>query len=86
MATKTYIKFNSAGFRAILMSGGTRAAVNDAASRMVSAAAFGPKVRIVAGGYGGGRMVGFVATKAKTPKEAEEQRKALESAVVGGGG
>lgn len=86
MATKTYIKFNSAGFRAILMSSGTRAVVSEAANRIASAAAFKPRVRVIAGGYGGGRMVGFVSTKAKTPEEAEVQRKALESAAVGGGG
>lgn len=86
MATKTQIKFNSAGFRAILMSGGTRAAVSEAASRIASSAGFGPKVRVAAGGYGGGRIVGFVATQAKTPEEAEDQRRALEAAAVGGGG
>ena len=83
---KTQIKFNSGGFRAILMSGGTRAAVSSAASSIAAASGFAAKVRVVPGGFGGGRIVGFVATQAKTPAEAEAQRQALESAAVGGVG
>lgn len=76
------IKFNSAGFRAILMGSGTRTAVVVAASS-VSSRAPGTKVRPTMGGFGGGRHIAFVATSAKTARDAERQREALESAVHG---
>lgn len=78
------IKFNSSAFRTILTGAGTRAAVNGAAGRIHAAAGFGPRVSTIIGGYGGGRVVAFVTTKARTPEEAEKQRERLESAVMGG--
>lgn len=76
------IKFNSTGFKAILMGSGTRTAVVSAASALSSRAP-GTKLRPTIGGYGGGRHIAYVATSAKTPEDAERQREALESAVHG---
>lgn len=76
------IKFNSAGFKAILMGSGTRTAVVSAASAL-SSRAHGTKLRPTIGGYGGGRHIAYVVTSAKTPEDAERQREALESAVHG---
>lgn len=82
---KTYIKFNSAGFRSILVGGGVRSMVSETAQRMASSAGFDPRTHTIIGSYGGGRAVAFVATKAKTPKDAEKQRRQLESAALRGG-
>lgn len=76
------IKFISAGFHAILNSGGTRRAVNDAAYRIAAGAGHGTRVRQMQGGFGGGRPIAVVATHARTPEEAEAAREALESAVM----
>ena len=76
------IKFIDAGFHAILNSGGTSRAVNDAAYRIASKAGHGTRVRQMMGGFGGGRPIAVVATHAKTPEEAEAAREALESAVM----
>lgn len=77
------IKFNSAAFRTILTGSGTRAAVSDVAGRIYVASGFNPRVRTIIGNYGGGRIVAFVSTRARTPEEAEEQRERLEAAVMG---
>ena len=82
MARKNLIKFRSRGFRQILVGGGTLKAVSGAAYRM-HAHAPGTSVRTMIGGYGGGRVIAFVATNAKTDVEAETQREALEAAVHG---
>ena len=83
MARNT-IRFNSNTFRAILMSSGTRSAIGSVQSSVYGAAGFQPTVRTIAGNYGGGRLIGFVATHATTPEEATAQREALEAAVMGG--
>lgn len=74
------IKFNSAGFRAILLGGGTKSAVQSAAQQ-VAARGHGLEVRSRAGSYGGGRQIAFVRTTATTPAEAEIQRETLESII-----
>lgn len=78
----TRIRFNSSGFRRILMGAGTRMVVNAEAYRISSRVPHSV-VRSMVGGYGGGRQVAFVVTKPKTAKESEQQREALESAVHG---
>lgn len=83
MARNT-IRFNSNAFKAILLSGGTRAAVSSVASSIYSASGFSPTVRTIVGNYGGGRIVAFVSTNADTPEQAVLQREALESALMGG--
>lgn len=83
MATGNTIKFNSKAFHMILASSGTRSVVNATAGRIRHAAGFDAYVRTMYGGYGGGRVVAFVGTTAKTPEEAELQREQLESAVMG---
>lgn len=79
------IKFNSQAFRAILVSGGTRAAVSDVAGRMYNALDGRASVRTIIGNYGGGRVVAFVRTQPTTPEESVELRERLEGAVMGGG-
>ena len=79
---RSKIKFNSTGFKAILMGPGTRIAVMIAASDLSSRAP-GTKLRPTIGGFGGGRHIAYVSTSAKTPEDAERQREALESAVHG---
>lgn len=74
------IKFNSAGFRAILTGGGTKSAVQSAAAQ-IAARGDGLEVKTRVGGYGGGRQIAFVRTTARTLAEAEAQREALESAL-----
>ena len=83
MGRPNKIKFNSRGFRSILMGPGTRSAVNAAAYRMRSHAGKGIVVRSMVGGYGGGRAIAFVTTQAKTAEDAERQRESLESAAHG---
>lgn len=79
------IKFNSQAFRAILVGGGTRAAVNGVAGRFHSALDGRAKVQTIIGNYGGGRVVAFVRTTPHTPEESVELRERLEGAVMGGG-
>lgn len=83
MGRSNKIKFNSRGFKQILLGSGTSSAVNAAAYRMRSRAGKGIVVRSMVGGYGGGRAVAFVTTQAKTPEDAEHQRESLESAAHG---
>lgn len=76
------IKFFSKGFRAILVGSGTRSAVVSAGEEIASGAP-GTKVRAMQGGYGGGRVVAFVATRGRTARQANAQREALEASVHG---
>lgn len=78
---RNLIKFNSRAFHQILNTAGTARAVNDAAYR-ISSAAPGTVVRRKYGGFGGGRPIAYVVTRATTPEEAEEARERLESAVM----
>ena len=82
MARNT-IRFNSNAFRAILVGGGTRSAVSGVAGRIYGTMNGNARVQTIIGNYGGGRVVAFVRTTAKTPEEAEIQREMLESAVMG---
>lgn len=83
MATNK-IKFNSKGFRQILVGPGVSAVVASQAFRIANRAGKGVVARTITGNYGGGRTVGFAQTTAKTPEDAERQREALEAAVHGG--
>lgn len=85
MPTRTRIKFDSKGFRAILLSGGMRQLVRGEADTIASRVP-GASARTISGGYGGGRVIGFVVTKPDNASEAVAQREALESAVLAGGG
>lgn len=78
MATR--IKFRSEGFRAILTGQGVRGAVVKAAQG-IAAQVPGATVRVIQGGYGGGRVVAFVRTNPTTPEEGAKQLAALESAI-----
>lgn len=84
-ASKTYIKFKSGGFKQILNAPGTASAVHDAAYRIAARAGSGVLVKQTKGKYGGGRTIAYVVTMPKTPLEAEQSRRALEAAVLGGG-
>lgn len=77
------IKFRSEGFRTILCGGGVRSAVYEAANSMAKAVP-GAKSRVIIGGYGGGRWVGFVKTRPKDEADAVIQRELLEAAYHGG--
>ena len=81
MATNR-IKFKSAGFRRILVGGGTMRAATSAAYRM-KARVPGTTVRAKIGGYGGGRAIAYVVTQPKDARDAEQQREALEAAAHG---
>lgn len=83
MATNQ-IKFNSKAFRAILVGGGTQAAVASA-TQQISASAGGLHVSMRIGKYGGGRAIAYVQTTAKTAAKANAQREALEAATSTGG-
>ncbi len=78
MATR--IKFRSEGFRAILTGQGMRGAVVKTAQGIADRVP-GASVRVIQGGYGGGRVVAFVKTNPKTPEEGAEQLAALEAAI-----
>lgn len=83
MMARNRIKFDSAGFGIILRGAGTRGAVHSVASR-IQASVPESTVRVMQGGYGGGRVVGFVTTNPASAEDAVLQREALESAVLGG--
>ena len=76
------IKFNSAAFRAILTGSGMRGEVYSVGGRLTSHAP-GTSLRVIVGGFGGGRMVGFVTTNADDPVSLTIQREALEAAAHG---
>jgi len=83
-------KWKSKGFREILMSGGTQAAVLSAAGEILAKAnANAPaNSRTFAsktwkGGYGGGRWIASVQTTDTASAKAEAENKALSKAVGG---
>lgn len=78
------IKFNSRGFRGILVGPGVSGVVGREAHRMAAHAGKGVTAKTMVGGFGGGRTVGIVTTMARTPEQAESQRERLESAAHGG--
>lgn len=78
------IRFNSKGFKTILLSGGMRQLVHGEAASIASRVP-GASVRSIAGGFGGGRVVAFVSTSPRNAAESVAQREALESAVMAGG-
>ena len=74
------IKFNSAAFRAILVGSGTRSLVQGVTNGIASGVP-GCRSSVITGGYGGGRVVGFVSTNARNIAVLTLQREALESAA-----
>ena len=84
------IQFNSAGFKAILESGGVKDMVQDTANQICERAnannerggqGFGVKVKHL--GYGGGRWGAFIYAKDAKATQAESEEKALTKAVTG---
>lgn len=82
------IEFNSAGFKEILMSEGTKELVETTAQDIADRANAnsglddGFQVSTIQGGYGGGRWVGFVSTADEKAKIAEAENGALTGAIL----
>ena len=86
----TTIKYISAGFREILMSGGTQSAVESAAAAIAQRAnasapegSDGYQCHTWRGSYGGGRIVASVASADEAAARAESEGKILSKAVTG---
>lgn len=86
----TKIEFNSRGFKDILFSPGTKELVQGVANQIQAEANAGIQEdsegfssNVVAGGYGGGRYVGFVTSTDKASAQAESEDKVLSKAVHG---
>ena len=86
----TKIEFNSQGFKDILFSPGTKELVQGVAGRIQAEANAGIQEdsegfssNVVAGGYGGGRYVGFVTSLDNKAAQAESEDKVLSKAVHG---
>ena len=86
----TKIEFNSQGFKDILFSPGTKELVQGVANKIQAEANAGIQEdsegfssNVVAGGYGGGRYVGFVTSTDKASAQAESEDKVLSKAVHG---
>lgn len=86
----TKIEFNSQGFKDILFSPGTKELVQGVADQIQAEANAGIQEdsegfssNVVAGGYGGGRYVGFVTTLDNKAAQAESEDKVLSKAVHG---
>lgn len=86
----TKIEFNSQGFKDILFSPGTKELVQGVANQIQAEANAGIQEdsegfssNVVAGGYGGGRYVGFVTSTDKASAQAESEDKVLSKAVHG---
>ena len=86
----TNIQFNSAGFKAILESGGVKDMVQDTANQICERAnannerggqGFGVTVKHL--GYGGGRWGAYIYSKDQKAAQAESEDKALTKAVTG---
>lgn len=82
------IKFNSAGFKEILCSGGVQGVVKDATEAIQARAdannrrgGDGFRSHVWMGGYGGGRWVGSVTTTDRKSRIAEAEDKALSRAL-----
>lgn len=87
MASETRIVFNSDGFRQILFSDGVKQAIETQAEEIADRAnaagdCNGFKPSVIAGGYGGGRYIGFVSTTDKKSMQAESENKALTGAIL----
>lgn len=86
----TKIEFNSQGFKDILFSPGTKELVRGVADQIQAEANAGIQEdsegfssNVVAGGYGGGRYVGFVTSLDNKAAQAESEDKVLSKAVHG---
>lgn len=86
----TKIEFNSQGFKDILFSPGTKELVQGVADKIQAEANAGIQEdsegfssNVVAGGYGGGRYVGFVTSIDNNAAQAESEDKVLSKAVHG---
>lgn len=86
----TKIEFNSQGFKDILFSPGTKELVQGVADKIQAEANAGIQEdsegfssNVVAGGYGGGRYVGFVTSLDNKAAQAESEDKVLSKAVHG---
>lgn len=86
----TKIEFNSQGFKDILFSPGTKELVQGVADRIQAEANAGIQEdsegfssNVVAGGYGGGRYVGFVTSLDNKAAQAQSEDKVLSKAVHG---
>lgn len=86
----TKIEFNSQGFKDILFSPGTKELVQGVANKIQAEANAGIQEdsegfssNVVAGGYGGGRYVGFVTSLDNKAAQAESEDKVLSKAVHG---
>ena len=86
----TKIEFNSQGFKDILFSPGTKELVQGVADQIQAEANAGIQEdsegfssNVVAGGYGGGRYVGFVTSTDKASAQAESEEKVLSKAAHG---
>lgn len=81
------LKFDSAGFRALLLSDGVKDLVTDKTTEIAQRAnanaggdGFGTSIEV--GGYGGGRWVGFVHSTDAEAYKAEAEDKVLTRAVT----
>ena len=82
------IEFVSQGFKDILFSPGTKELVQNTANTIQANANAGApadsegfSANVIAGGYGGGRYVGFVTSIENAAAEAESENKVLTGAV-----
>lgn len=87
MSVEVKIEFNSAGFRQILMSDGTKSAVTSAAKKIQAEANAGVtnsqgfSANTWVGGYGGGRYVASVTSIDQAAAAAESENQVLTRAV-----
>ncbi|MCF0174246.1 MAG: hypothetical protein HUJ95_02795 [Bacteroidales bacterium] len=79
----TRIKFNSEGFKQILLSDGTKGLVWSNTQAIQERAGEGFKGEIVKGSFGDGRWVGFVNSTDLASAQAESENKVLSRAVTG---
>lgn len=81
------IEFNSAGFREILLSEGTKDLVESTAQEIADRAnansgGEGFEASSIVGGYGGGRYIGFVTATTEEAMKAEAESGALTGAIL----
>ncbi len=81
------LTFDSAGFRALLLSDGVRDLVADTSNTIAqranaNAGGDGYEASVEVGGYGGGRWLGFVHSTTAAAVKAEAEDKALTRAVT----
>lgn len=82
MATSIRVKFNSAGFREILSSPEMQTMVEGHANQIAARAGEGFVAKTMAGGFGGGRIIGVVHANTIEARRAEAESKALSKAVM----